>query len=153
MMEVRLLPPRRHNSFLLYRMADTKFDEFINEHVTRWRDVSKLISALRRRFNKRKYPRGNVDEQQRLLRSVHEFLGLASNDQHSKLLMDDLNGRTRRNIRKSIRQELDTTEEVIDNVIAAANACATATDPKHVVPTLNSIRFNLMKTLVNVGPT
>ena len=84
------------NTFLLYRMAEAVFDEFIQQHVKRWRDVTKLIAALSKRFKKRKYPLGNENEQHRLLRSVHDFIGVASNNQHGKLLMDYLNGRNRR---------------------------------------------------------
>ena len=66
MVEVRHLPPRRHvfiiNRFLFVQ-DDAKFDEFVTEYVTRWRDVNKLIAALAKRFQKKKYPSTSENEQ------------------------------------------------------------------------------------------
>ena len=156
MMEVRHLPPRRHvfitNRFLsLFRMTDAKFDEFMQQHVTRWRDVNKILAALTKQIKKKKYPSRNADEQQRLLKSVHNFIGVASNNQHGQLIVDYLNGRTRRGIRESVLKGLDKTPAVIANTIKLANACAPVTR-QYVDQQLNSIRFNLLKMGGRPGP-
>jgi hypothetical protein len=123
------------------------FDQFVKQHVGRWRDVTKLIAALRRRFSKKKYPSSNIDEQQRLLASVHDFIGVVSKDHHDDLIVDYLNGRNRGAIRRTVQRELNPSD-VVDNVIEAANACARGDDNAYVDPTLNTARFNLLKTLV-----
>ena len=74
---------------------------------------------------------------------------MASNNQHGQLIVDYLNDRTRRDIRESVLKGLDKTPAVIANTIKLANACAPATR-EYVDPQLNSIRFNLLKTLVGV---
>ena len=82
------------------------YETFIAQHITRWDQVSDLIAALAKKFPACKYPRTNRDSNNRVLMMLESFMNVASGNRPKEILVDLLNGRTRKKLRKQINKAL-----------------------------------------------
>ena len=123
------------------------YETFIAQHITRWDQVSDLIAALAKKFPACKYPRTNRDSNNRVLKMLESFMNVASGNRPKEILVDLLNGRTRKKLRKQITEALGSSSLIIDNLKEMINQCSVR--ELQNTTSAEATRFNILQAFVH----
>ena len=123
------------------------YETFIAQHITRWDQVSDLIAALAKKFPACKYPRTNRDSNNRVLKMLESFMNVASGNRPKEILVDLLNGCTRKKLRKQINEAFGSSSLTIDNLKEMINQCSVR--ELQNTTSAEATRFNILQAIVH----